>query len=60
MARNTTTKEDSVAGGIASTEKEPMFVEVPAGPIAQAWLAEYSDKLTDDDLKRWLEACPRL
>jgi len=32
----------------------------PAGAIAQAWLAEYSQQLTWDDLKKWLEACPRL
>jgi hypothetical protein len=60
MARNTVKKEDSLVGGMASDEKEPMFVEASAGPIAQAWLAEYSEDLTDEDLKRWLEACPRL
>ena len=60
MAQSTTRKEDSLGGGMASDEKEPMFVEVPAGPIAQAWLAEYSEQLTGEDLKRWLEACPRL
>jgi hypothetical protein len=30
----------------------------PAGAIAQAWFNEYSQQLTWDDLKNWLEACP--
>jgi hypothetical protein len=59
MARNTTRKDDSLVGGVASGDQEPMFVEAPAGPIARAWLAEYSEQLSDDDLKGWLEACPR-
>jgi len=60
MAQNTAKKEDTLVGGMASDEKEPMFVAAPAGPIAQAWLAEYSEELTGEDLKRWLEACPHL
>jgi len=32
----------------------------PSGAIAQAWLDEYSKQLTSDDLKKWLERCPRL
>jgi hypothetical protein len=32
----------------------------PSGAIAQAWLNEYSHQLTWDNLKKWLEACPRL
>ena len=32
----------------------------PAGAIAQAWLNEYSQQLTWDDLRMWLERCPRL
>jgi hypothetical protein len=32
----------------------------PSGAIAQAWLDGYSQQLSWDDLKKWLEACPRL
>ena len=32
----------------------------PSGAIAQAWLDEYSQQLTWDDLKHWLRRCPRL
>jgi hypothetical protein len=51
-----------MAGDTASTEnisKEPMFVDLPTGPIAQAWLDEYSGQFTDDDMKKWLAECPR-
>jgi hypothetical protein len=32
----------------------------PSGGIAQAWLDEDLQQLSWDDLKKWLEACPRL
>ena len=32
----------------------------PAGAIAQAWLNEYSQQLTWDDLRMWLERRPHL
>jgi hypothetical protein len=31
----------------------------PSGAIAQAWLIEYPQQLTWDDLKKWLERCAR-
>ena len=31
----------------------------PAGAVAHAWLNEYPQQLSWDDLKKWLEACPR-
>ena len=55
-------KGEQMAGDTTSAESnlnEPMFVDVPPGPIAQAWLDEYSGQFTDDDLKKWLAECPR-
>jgi hypothetical protein len=51
--------ENTLVYAMASSKKESMFVNSPLDPIIRAWLAEYSDKFTDDDLKTWLAACPR-
>jgi hypothetical protein len=59
MARSMVKIEDSLVGGAALEEQAPMFIDAPAGPIAAAWLAEYSERFTSDDLIRWLKACPR-
>jgi hypothetical protein len=42
------------------SESEKATNGFPSGAIAQAWLDEYSEQLTWDGLKKWLERCPRL
>jgi hypothetical protein len=42
------------------SEREKATNGFPSGAIALAWLDEYSQQLTWDDLKKWLERCPRL
>jgi hypothetical protein len=42
------------------SDSDKAMERFPAGAIAQAWLNEYSEQLTWTELKKWLEACPRL
>ena len=52
--------EKDLRGAIEMIPIKIAVAAFPAGPIAQAWLNEYSRQIGWDDLKTWLRACPRL
>jgi hypothetical protein len=58
MVRGIPTKE--APGVIEIIPNDRVVATFPTGAIAQAWLNEYSQQVSWDDLKTWLRACPRL
>jgi hypothetical protein len=60
MIRGISAKTDAHVHEMIPSKNGKAMECFPAGAIAQAWLSEYSQQLTWDDLKEWLGAHPRL
>jgi len=57
MVRGVPAKTDRHIYEMISSKNGKAMECFPAGALAQAWLTEYSQQLTWDDLKNWLGAC---